>query len=252
MNEVSPRQTQTQIQDPRKHISATTPGVDDSPYLRFAIDQLTRDEEVAGVGRHGSVLSTRSDYPVERVVPDENLGYYHRSGPTTVEIGKPGSRQGHTTATNTGLSEKQGKAVFVAVEPGVHDPRNPPLDFVPVVLRPWALAIFSFLVLWMIAAVVFCNVWSQRHSGIWDWDGVGTRQYFITQYLPQLLAGLIGIWSFRLPSTASCHSVSWHPNDKKPACFKTSRFSHATTSFQTFRISDTGSHSLRLACWRYG
>lgn len=195
VNEVSPRQTQTQIQDPRKHISATTPGVDDSPYLRFAIDQLTRDEEVAGVGRHGSVLSTRSDYPVERVVPDENLGYYHRSGPTTVEIGKPGSRQGHTTATNTGLSEKQGKAVFVAVEPGVHDPRNPPLDFVPVVLRPWALAIFSFLVLWMIAAVVFCNVWSQRHSGIWDWDGVGTRQYFITQYLPQLLAGLIVLWN---------------------------------------------------------
>lgn len=97
------------MQDPRKHISATTPGVDDSPYLRFAIDQLARDEEVAGVGRHGSVVSTRSDYPVKRVVPDENLGYYYHSGPTTVEISKPGSRQGPTTTTTTtttGVSEK--------------------------------------------------------------------------------------------------------------------------------------------------
>lgn len=194
VKEVSPRQTQTQIQDPRKHISATTPGVDDSPYLRFAIEQLTRDEEVAGVGRHGSVASNKSDYPVERIVPDENLGYYYRSGPTTVEIGKPGSRQGPNTTT-TGLSEKQGKAVFVAVEPSVHDARHPPLDFVPVALRPWALATFIFLVLWMIAGVVFCNVWSQRHSGVWDWDGVGTSQYFVTQYLPQLLAGLIVLWN---------------------------------------------------------
>ncbi|EEA19407.1 hypothetical protein TMatcc_009541 [Talaromyces marneffei ATCC 18224] len=200
VNQVSPRQTQTHIQDPRKHISATTPGVDDSPYLRFAIDQLTRDEEVAGMGRHGSVVSTRTvDYPVERVVPDENLGYYYRSGPTTVEIAKLGSRRGPipttTTTANVIVSEKQGTAVFVAVEPGVHDVQHPPLDFVPVVLRPWALAIFIFLALCMIAAVVFCNVWSQRHSGIWNWDGVGTTQYFITQYLPQLLAGLIVLWN---------------------------------------------------------
>ncbi|EED13696.1 conserved hypothetical protein [Talaromyces stipitatus ATCC 10500] len=196
VDNISPRQTQ--IQDPRKHISATTPGVDDSPYLRFAIDQLTRDEEVAGVGRHGSVVSTSTttaDYPVERIVPDENLGYYYRSGPTTIGIGvKPGSRQGPTTTAT--LSEKQaGKAVFVAVEPEVQDVRHPPLDFVPVVLRLWALAIYIFLVLWMIAAVVFCNVWSQRHSGIWDWDGVGTSQYFVTQYLPQLLGALIVLWN---------------------------------------------------------
>ncbi|OKL62779.1 hypothetical protein UA08_01859 [Talaromyces atroroseus] len=191
VSEISPAR---HIQDPRQHISGTTPGVDDSPYLRFAIDQLTRDEEVAGVGRHGSVVS--ADYSVERIVPDENLGYYYRSGPTTVEIGKPASRQGSSNSAGT---EKQGaKAVFVAVEPGVNDARHPPLDFVPVVLRPWALAIYIFLVLWMIAGVVFSNVWSQRHDGIWDWDGVGTSRYFVAQFLPQLLAGLIVLWNLVL------------------------------------------------------
>ena len=33
---------------------APTPGVDDSPYIQFAIDQLTRDEEIAGRSRSGT------------------------------------------------------------------------------------------------------------------------------------------------------------------------------------------------------
>lgn len=190
VNEITP--PPRHIHDPRKDISGTTPGVDDSPYLQFAIDQLTRDEEVTGAGRRGSVVS--ADYSVERIVPDENLGYYYRSGPTTVEIGKPASRPASSPSTRT---EKQ-TSVFVAVEPGDNDVRHPPLDFVPVVLRPWALAIYIFLVLWMIVGVAFCNVWSQRHSGIWDWDGVGGSRYFIVQYLPQLLAGLIVLWNLVL------------------------------------------------------
>lgn len=50
-----------------------TPGVDDSPYIRFAIDQLTADEEVLGKGRRSS--DSVASYPVERLVPDEGLGY---------------------------------------------------------------------------------------------------------------------------------------------------------------------------------
>ncbi|KAH8690576.1 hypothetical protein BGW36DRAFT_388990 [Talaromyces proteolyticus] len=186
VNEISPRRQQ--IQDPRQHISGTTPGVDDTPYLRFAIDQLTRDEEVKGVARQASVTST--EYPVERVIGDENLGYYHRTGPTTVEIRKTTSRQSETLK-----KQQQSKAVFVAVDPETNDILNPPLDFVPLVIRTWALAIFIFLVLWLIAGLIFCNIWSQRHDGIWNWEGVGGSRYFVVQYLPQLLAGLIVLWN---------------------------------------------------------
>jgi len=55
-------------------MSPPTPGLDESPYIRFAIEQLTRDEETLGRARHGSMSSL--DYPVERIVPDEGLGYY--------------------------------------------------------------------------------------------------------------------------------------------------------------------------------
>ena len=57
----------------------------------------------------------------------------------------------------------------------------------------------------MIGVLIFCNKWSARHNGISDYDGVGTRLYFVYQYLPQLLAGLIVIWRFVLE--AAIHRV---------------------------------------------
>lgn len=52
--------------------TSPTPGLDDSPYVRFAIDQLTRDEEINGRGRQASVVS--AEYAVSRIAPDDELG----------------------------------------------------------------------------------------------------------------------------------------------------------------------------------
>jgi hypothetical protein len=62
-------------------ISPPTPGMDESPYIRFAIEQLTRDEELLGRGRQGSISS--QEYPVDRIIPDEGLGYYTAPAPQT-------------------------------------------------------------------------------------------------------------------------------------------------------------------------
>jgi hypothetical protein len=70
-------------------MSPPTPGMDESPYIRFAIEQLTRDEELLGRGRQGSISSL--DYPVERIVPDEGLGYYTTPAPKK-SIPKPPRR----------------------------------------------------------------------------------------------------------------------------------------------------------------
>ena len=55
--------------------SPPTPGVDDTPYIRFAIEQLTRDEEIRGSRQYATVSRPAETYPVERIVPDEGLGY---------------------------------------------------------------------------------------------------------------------------------------------------------------------------------
>lgn len=54
--------------------SPPTPGVDDTPYIRFAIEQLTRDEEVRG-SRQYTTVNRPEPYPVERVVSNEGLDY---------------------------------------------------------------------------------------------------------------------------------------------------------------------------------
>lgn len=56
-------------------LSPPTPGVDDTPYIQFAIDQLTRDEEVSNAQRNGSEAS----YLVERV-HTKQLPNYRLSG----------------------------------------------------------------------------------------------------------------------------------------------------------------------------
>lgn len=55
----------------------------------------------------------------------------------------------------------------------------------------------------MIGVLIFCNIWSAQHSGLLDYDGVGSSRYFLFQYLPQLVASLIVVW--RLVLEAALH-----------------------------------------------
>lgn len=52
---------------------STTPGVDDTPYIRFAIDQLTRDEEVRGSRKYPA--NNTDDYPVNRLISHDAASY---------------------------------------------------------------------------------------------------------------------------------------------------------------------------------
>ena len=58
----------TIVRRPASVVSPPTPGIDDTPYIQFAIEQLTRDEEVAGPRSNG----TESPYPVERIIPNQH------------------------------------------------------------------------------------------------------------------------------------------------------------------------------------
>ena len=77
-----------------------TPGLDDTPYIRFAIEQLTRDEETLGRRRQGA--ASEESYPVDRIIPDEGLGYHghsqrstrrEREGPDTTDRHLESSRK---------------------------------------------------------------------------------------------------------------------------------------------------------------
>jgi hypothetical protein len=182
------RDAQREFEDRLMNMSPPTPGVDDTPYLRFAIDQLTRDEELLGHGRHGSVTST--DYPVERVVPDEGLGYCERPAPTARPPRRPSNRQPHTGTFEK--HEVKDEVLLPVAAPRGTQWSN--LQFVPIILRLPLLLLLILLCILMISGIIFSNVRSSRSNGLFAYDGAGTARYFVFQFLPQLLGICIILW----------------------------------------------------------
>ncbi|KAL8897997.1 MAG: hypothetical protein Q9192_002301 [Flavoplaca navasiana] len=172
----------------REPISPTTPDVDDTPYIQFAIDQLTRDEEVnhAIDSRILQRTASRESYSVERVVPDERLRLQQG-------FQSEDRRQRPLQPTR---QPSNSSVVAVPATPIQDSFRFPTLNYLPKVLRLPSMLALLICCLLMIIAIVFSNVWSSQHQGLWQYDHVGTIRYFIFQYLPQLLAIVIIFWLF--------------------------------------------------------
>ena len=72
--------------------SPPTPGVDDTPYIRFAIDQLTRDEELLGRRRQG--VASEDSYSIGKIDPREDTTYRstgHERQSSSLQIKRPDS-----------------------------------------------------------------------------------------------------------------------------------------------------------------
>ncbi|KAH7405775.1 hypothetical protein DE146DRAFT_690589 [Phaeosphaeria sp. MPI-PUGE-AT-0046c] len=232
--EERPGTQETRHSQPRADMDAessiTTPGQDTTPYIRFAIDQLTRDEEVRGSRIYPQVEHTaeeddEDDYPVDRIVPDHGLGYMAQEQATQQRMSrhipikhdiKPSVRETtnkqmqlpmpmavappkqHATQTpyhQQPSSPRGSKDVFVAsTQP------HAPLDFLPAILRPVWLGLFIFLSLLMIVGLIFCAVYSSRSGGIglWDYGSFGDGRYFIFEYLPTLFGMIIFLWLLQI------------------------------------------------------
>jgi Protein of unknown function (DUF3433) len=197
--------------------SPPTP-TDDTPYIRFAIDQLTRDEDIRAIQRPGSHGSSDS-YPVDRIIPDEGLGYYispererealalarkHRSSPreglfkfNPTRPLSPNSNPPELDAPPRPFLHKKASdsEIFIPVDPPVDTPRYPDLTFIPMILRPASMITLSCLCLLMIAALMFCAISSTYHSGLMDWfGGIYGGRYFLFSFLPQILAACIFVY----------------------------------------------------------
>ncbi|CAI7616665.1 unnamed protein product [Penicillium glandicola] len=192
------RSNETSLRSPSDYPGpSTTPGLDDSPYVRFAIDQLTQDRS-RGIQRTDSVsTTTTSDYPTDRLVWDEGLGYFTRTR-TPIRHDTPPVRPSYTSPSPQALPQRPisvDPESFMAVDAPEQSLLYPPLDYLPLVLRPWALALTIFCCLLMMAGIVYCNVWSRGEEGLWNYTGQGDSRYFVLQFLPQIVATPIIIWS---------------------------------------------------------
>lgn len=215
------------MRDMEADSQATTPGQDTTPYIRFAIDQLTRDEEVRGSRIYPEVRSPveedDEDYPVDRIVPDNGLGYMAQEQRTQQRMSQHIPRK-----PNRQSSTRKASAQPPTVAPQAYNPQYLPppsqtrrpssprghhqdvfvassqphaqLHFLPAILRPVWLASFISLCLVVLAALIFAAVYSARDGGIglWDYTRFGDGRYFIFQYLPTMIGMLLLLWLIQI------------------------------------------------------
>ncbi|KAI9675063.1 MAG: hypothetical protein M1817_001469 [Caeruleum heppii] len=182
-----------QVSLPREHVDSgiapptPTTDRDDRSYIRYAIDQLTRD-------RNRRTLDDRrpdstASYPVERIIPNDAF----HTGSRIV------SRRSSSTKSASGRNSVP--AIFVPV----HKPRchviHPKLDYLPAVIRPLSLGLLLIFCIAIIAVLIFSMLFSRSHAGLWMYDGDVGNRYFVCQFLPQLLACLFLLFLLSIQST---------------------------------------------------
>jgi hypothetical protein len=236
-NPNSPTQPEASIIADRSHFgSPPTPGPHDEQYVRFALDQLTRDEEVRGSRRYADADRERSTNPLYMYPASDDVSHSRtsqnapvrsnegrRAVPTGIPLNtrqrskaeqilgedptlsdEPGSpniptRSPHRKSTpqylgREPLASPHGPDVFL---PCAAD-ESRPLNFLPGILRPAQLGIFTALLALYLAALIFVAIWSLVNTGLWRYTGFGNGRYFVFNYLPTLLGTILLLWLFQI------------------------------------------------------
>ncbi|SMY29808.1 unnamed protein product [Zymoseptoria tritici ST99CH_1A5] len=180
---------------------APTPGVDDTPYIQFALDQLTRDEEVrgsrlypgTGVGGHGSYPAGAWPLPAthryESVPQEEKKSSFEQ-----VPQRNPQRLGTALHPQSSDEAQSRGQNVFMAVP----DSQYSKLDFLPGILRPIQLGAYLALVVIFLACLIFTAVWSRTNTTLTDYGRFGDARYFVFRYLPTLLGMILLMWLFQI------------------------------------------------------
>ncbi|EGP82767.1 uncharacterized protein MYCGRDRAFT_51429 [Zymoseptoria tritici IPO323] len=186
---------------PSQQRDAPTPGVDDTPYIQFALDQLTRDEEVrgsrlypgTGVGGHGSYPAGAWPLPAthryESVPQEEKKSSFEQ-----VPQRNPQRLGTALHPQSSDEAQSRGQNVFMAVP----DSQYSKLDFLPGILRPIQLGAYLALVVIFLACLIFTAVWSRANTTLTDYGRFGDARYFVFRYLPTLLGMILLMWLFQI------------------------------------------------------
>ncbi|PIA97102.1 hypothetical protein CB0940_05830 [Cercospora beticola] len=192
---------------------APTPGVDDTPYIHFALDQLTRDEEVRGSRRYPGGPGIEGQYPYDAstaahwpnaLQPQKQHRYeevpQEEKQDLEQDIGVlPAPRNSDRTSKGySQVAQPQGPNLFIPVSQA--ESRQPPLNFIPGILRPLALSAFVLALLAYLICLIIAAAWSRANGGmgLTEYEGFADGKYFVFRYLPTILGMAILMWLFEI------------------------------------------------------
>jgi hypothetical protein len=170
----------------------------DTPYVRFAIDQITRDEdETEGKPWLGPEFGNAYDegpIPLEQEYPPVPDLPYDDIEPIPIPPRSPRRKSSQTPAQHP---LQQQVSLFTPFEP-LADSFYAPLTALPPILRPVRLAVFISLLALYLIALIFTAVWSRVRTGLCNYGSLGDGTYFVFQYLPTLLGMVLLLWLFEI------------------------------------------------------
>ncbi|KAH0282116.1 hypothetical protein KCU62_g9933, partial [Aureobasidium sp. EXF-3399] len=170
----------------------------DTPYVRFAIDQITRDEdETEGKPWLGPEFGNAYDegpIPLEHEYPPVPDLPFDDIEPIPIPPRSPRRKSSQTPAQHP---LQQQMSLFTPFEP-LADSFYAPLTALPPVLRPVRLGVFISLVTLYLIALIFAAIWSRVRTGLCNYGSLGDGTYFVFQYLPTLLGMVLLLWLFEI------------------------------------------------------
>ncbi|KEY65245.1 hypothetical protein S7711_08782 [Stachybotrys chartarum IBT 7711] len=236
-----------------------TPGVDDTPYIQYALDALTRGRRDSFVTHFPS--GSTDDYTTDPLPPrrmaGEEMGYpvvaapalthfnnepkpresvvaqpvaqptaEPEKAPEPQEPDAPASRT-RNSGPRTSIPDRWG-AVTDQMRHDL-DPRDknyPRLTYKPRMLRPFSMLILMTMCGLMLAALIFSAVYSNLDAGLVEYPGtMYSARYFVFRILPQLLAVVILVYAQAIV-TASFRTLPFtimareDPRERRMALFR--------------------------------
>ncbi|KFY12466.1 hypothetical protein V492_03871 [Pseudogymnoascus sp. VKM F-4246] len=185
-----------------------TPTNDDMPYLRYAIDQITREDDTRSLTLRGTSGESYSSYPrfperslkQDYVKPryDNEPDFYSGPGPDLGSkediksmLPQPTAKYNPKDSLASLALPTCGSELYLAAEPPVHTARYPALTFVPKTLRPLSLAT---LVLLCISTIIGLGLCIEFAEGLWAHAGSFDAKYFTFRFFPQIIAAALFLW----------------------------------------------------------
>ncbi|KAF2170421.1 hypothetical protein M409DRAFT_51466 [Zasmidium cellare ATCC 36951] len=207
---ISPTIAQSSVaRDINRERDAPTPHVDDTPYIHFALDQLTRDEEVRGSRQYGIAPGIDGNYPYQVPAnvqwPTQPQGARYEQLPQEEKDiseqspymdNPPPRNPDRLSQSGRPEAQRQGPNVFIPVPQ--EESRQAPLNFVPGILRPLQLGLFIFVVLAYLICLIVAAAWSRANTGLWRYLSFGDGRYFLFQYFPTMLGMIVLVWLFEV------------------------------------------------------
>ena len=209
-----------------RQFGAISPDQDDAPFIHFALDQLTRDEEVRGsrqypgqqeidgqqshhhsavqssratnaprheeaaqaeMGPHPPALTRTQQWPEPSRAFDEPAPRNPKYASEGTSHSRDGREGGQQLSTTHGDPDP-----FIALPK--EDGHLPPLKFVPGILRPLSLGLFVLVVAGMLVVLLLAAIGSLLRDGLVDYRYFGGPWYFLFQYLPPMLGVIVFFW----------------------------------------------------------